>query len=130
MWFISSLFVGVRTLLDDFVAKLGIDVVRVDLNNSDDLKRALEKPTRLIYFETVSNPDLEVIDAPSGDFGGSQAEVIVVVDNTILTPYLFKPLDCGADVVIHSATKYLSGHGDVLAGMATFKDAALGRSRP
>jgi methionine-gamma-lyase len=52
---------------------------------------------------------------------------LVVVDNTILTPFLFKPLECGADVVIHSATKYLAGHGDVLAGMATFADEELGR---
>ncbi len=123
----QSLFVGVRTLLNDVVAKLGIDVVPVDLNNPDDLTRALAKPTRLVYFETISNPDLDVIDAPEVIATARQAGVLVVVDNTILTPYLFKPLACGADVVIHSATKYLSGHGDVLAGMATFKDATLGR---
>ena len=122
-----SLFVGVRTLLDDFVAKLGIDVVCADLNDSNDLARVLEKPTRLVYFETVSNPNLEVIDAPGVIAAARQAGVIVVVDNTILTPFLFKPLACGADVVIHSATKYLSGHGDVLAGMATFQDAVLGQ---
>ena len=123
----QSLFVGVRTLLDDFVAKLGIEVVRVDLNNSDDLSQALAKPTRLVYFESVSNPDLEIVDAPRVIAAAREAGVIVVVDNTILTPYLFRPLEHGADVVIHSATKYLSGHGDVLAGMATFKDEALGQ---
>ena len=101
--------------------------MRVDLNNSDDLARALEKPTQVVYFETVSNPDLEVVDAPRVIATARRSGAIVVVDNTILTPYLFKPLEYGADVVIHSATKYLSGHGDVLAGIATFKDEALGQ---
>ncbi len=121
----QSLFIGVRTLLNDYVAKLGIDVARVDLNSPDELARALEKPTRLVYFETVSNPDLAVVDAPKVMSMASQSGATVVVDNTLLTPYLFKPLAHGADVVIHSATKYLSGHGDMLAGMATFKDAAV-----
>jgi methionine-gamma-lyase len=122
-----SVFIGVQTLLNDFVSKLGIDVVQVDLNAAEELARALEKPTRLIYFETLSNPSLEVVDAPAVIAMARQAGVLVVVDNTMLTPYLFKPLESGADVVIHSATKFLSGHGDVLAGLATFRDESLGQ---
>jgi methionine-gamma-lyase len=122
-----SVFIGVQTLLRDYLSKLGIEVVLVDLNAPQELAGALEKPTRLIYFETISNPGLEVIDAPAVIRAARQAGVRVVVDNTTLTPYLFRPLESGADVVIHSATKYLSGHGDVLAGMATFRDEALGR---
>ena len=123
----QSVFVGVRTLLNDYVSKLGIDVVQVDLNSSEELARALEKPTRLVYFETISNPGLEVVDAPTVIRTARQSGALVVVDNTMLTPYLYRPLDSGADVVIHSATKYLSGHGDVLAGLATFKDESVGR---
>ena len=93
----QSLFIGVRTLLNDYVAKLGIDVARVDLNSPDELARALEKPTRLVYFETVSNPDLAVVDAPKVMSTASQSGATVVVDNTLLTPYLFKPLAHGAD---------------------------------
>lgn len=120
-----SVFVGVRTLLQDYVSKLGIEVEHVDLNSSGDLAEALEKPARLVYFETVSNPGLEVVDAPAVIRDVRRAGALVVVDNTILTPYLFRPLEAGADIVIHSATKYLSGHGDALAGMATFRDGEL-----
>jgi methionine-gamma-lyase len=123
----QSIFIGVQTLLKDFVAKLGIEVVQVDLNSAEELARALEKPTRLIYFETISNPGLEVVDAPVVIAAARRAGVMVAIDNTMLTPFLFKPLEHGADVVLHSATKYLSGHGDVLAGMATFKDQAVGQ---
>jgi methionine-gamma-lyase len=122
-----SVFIGVQTLLKDYVSKLGIEVAHVDLNSVRDLAKALEEPARLVYFETVSNPGLEVVDAPAVIREARQAGVLVVVDNTILTPYLFRPLEAGADVVIHSATKYLSGHGDALAGMATFRDEAVAR---
>jgi methionine-gamma-lyase len=123
-----AVFIGVQTLLKDYVSKLGIEVSHIDLNSREDLARALEKPTRLVYFETLSNPGLEVVDAPAVIQAARQAGSWVVIDNTLLTPYLFKPLESGADVVIHSATKYLSGHGDVLAGLATFNDAEMAKS--
>jgi methionine-gamma-lyase len=122
-----SLFIGVQTLLGDFVSQLGIEVVVVDLNDTAALARALERPARLVYYETLSNPTLEVIDVPTVAAAARRSGALVVVDNTLLTPYLFKPLASGADVVIHSATKYLSGHADVLAGLVTFGDAELGQ---
>jgi methionine-gamma-lyase len=121
-----SLFIGVQTLLNDFVSRLGIEVVQSDLNSPDQLSQALERPCRLIYFETIGNPGLEVVDAPAVIAAARKRGIMVVVDNTMLTPCLFRPLECGADVVIHSATKYLSGHGDALAGFVTCQDAATG----
>lgn len=123
----KSIFIGVQTLLNDFVTKFGMDVVQVDLNSGHELARALQKPTQLVYFETLSNPGLDVVDAPAVIAAAREGGARVVIDNTILTPFLLRPLELGADVVIHSATKYLSGHGDVLAGMATFKDESLGK---
>lgn len=122
-----SVFVGVQSLLNDFVSKFGIRVAQIDLNSSRAIDEALSEPAQLVYFETISNPGLEVVDAPAVIARARRARVPVAVDNTLLTPCLFKPLDCGADIVIHSATKYLSGHGDVLAGIVTVKDEALGK---
>lgn len=121
------IFIGVETLLNDFIATLGVEVIRVDLNSQQELARALEQRTRLVYFEVFGNPSLEVVDAPTVIATARAAGALVVIDNTILTPYLLRPLLMGADVVIHSATKYLSGHGDVLAGIATFKEHAVAR---
>lgn len=122
-----ALFIGVQSLLDELVANLGIVVVAVDLNDRTRLARALETKTKLVYFETLTNPALELLDAPAIIAAARGAGALAVVDNTILTPWLFRPLEHGADVVVHSATKYLSGHGDVLAGFATFRDATLGQ---
>lgn len=119
------MFIGVETLLSDFVAALHIEVVRVDLNSSSQLSQALQQPTRLVYFEVLTNPSLEVVDAPTVIASAHGAGALVVIDNTLLTPYLLRPIVLGADVVLHSATKYLAGHGDVLAGFATFKDPAI-----
>ncbi len=124
----KSIFIGVQTLLSDFVANLSIDVAQIDLNEPHELARAIEKPTQIIYFETFSNPALEVVDVAAVVAAAKKCGARVVVDNTILTPYLYRPLEHGADVVIHSATKYLSGHGDVLAGMATFREEAAGKA--
>ena len=120
-----SLFIGTRTLLNDYLSNLAIDVAPVDLNSPQELTNALETPTRLVYFETITNPGLEVVDAPAVIRAARRSGVLVAVDNTLLTPFLYRPLESGADVVIHSATKYLSGHGDALAGMATCRDEAI-----
>lgn len=121
----KSIFVGVQTLLNDYISKLGIDVVRVDLNSSPELSEALKIPTRLVYFETLSNPGLEVVDAPLVISAAKRSGALVAIDNTLLTPCLFRPLEHGADIVIHSGTKYIAGHGDVLAGLVTFRDKSV-----
>jgi cystathionine beta-lyase/cystathionine gamma-synthase len=122
----TNIFVGVRALLADFFPGLGIRVDKVDMRDLDQLSWALEEPTAAVYFETISNPHINVIDAPRVIGIAKRASVPVIVDNTLLSPHLFRPVEHGADVVIHSASKYIGGHGDSIGGLATTRDAELG----
>jgi methionine-gamma-lyase len=121
-----NIFVGVRTLLADYFPGLGIRVEAVDLRDLDALARALEEPAAAVYFETVSNPHINVVDAPGAIAVARRAGVPVILDNTLLTPCLFRPLAHGADLVIHSASKYIGGHGDALGGLVTARDPEVG----
>ncbi|MBJ2268513.1 methionine gamma-lyase [Pseudomonas sp. MF6772] len=106
-------------LLHHGIGEFGIKVRHVDLADLDALRAALSPATRMIYCETPANPNLQLIDiAAVAKIAHQQANVTMVVDNTYCTPYLQRPLELGADVVVHSATKYLSGHGDITAGIA------------
>jgi len=84
-----------------------------------------EQPPALVFLEPISNPLLDVIDVPAVAAAAHDNGARVVVDNTIATPYLFHPLDAGADLVVHSATKYLAGHNNILAGVIGVQDADL-----
>lgn len=117
-------------LLHHGIAEFGINVRHVDLTDLDALHAALSPATRMIYCETPANPTLQLVDiAAVAALAHQQPNVIVVVDNTYCTPYLQRPLDLGADVVVHSATKYLSGHGDITAGIAVSNQALAQRIR-
>ena len=96
---------------------MGIEVSRVDLLNLDDIKDAVRPNTKLIYTETFVNPTMDFVDIKALRSIANEHELLLVVDNTHLSPYLFRPIELGADLVVHSATKYLSGHGDVLGGV-------------
>ena len=86
----------------------------------EQVKKAVKKSTRMFYFETIGNPSMKVIDIEKvAEHAHKTADnCLVVVDNTFATPLLVRPLELGADIVVHSATKYLNGHGDVIAGFA------------
>ncbi len=117
-------------LLHHGIAEFGIKVRHVDLTDLDALHAALSPATRMIYCETPANPNLQLVDiAAVATLAHQQPNVIVVVDNTYCTPYLQRPLELGADVVVHSATKYLSGHGDITAGIAVSDHALAQRIR-
>jgi methionine-gamma-lyase len=122
----KHIFFGVRVLLEDYFRSFGIDVIAIDMHDLELLSRCLEIPTQAIYFETMSNPHLDVIDVPAVIEVARRFGTLVFVDNTLLTPCIFRPIAHGADVVIHSATKYLGGHGDALGGIVTAKDASVG----
>jgi len=97
--------------------KFGIDVTFVDMANKEALTAALKPNTKLLFAETPINPNLVVLDLQMiGDFC-QQHNILSVVDNTFLSPILQTPVDFGIDIIIHSATKFLNGHGDVVAGM-------------
>ena len=102
--------------------RFGIEALQMDLRDLDGLRAALRTRTRLVYFEPVSNSSMDVIDVRAVCKLAHEAGALVVADNTFLSPYLFQPLACGVDVVVHSATKYLNGHGDALAGVITTND--------
>lgn len=100
------------------IAELGVKTTFVDTNDIDALKAALTEKTKIVYFETPCNPNLKVIDikAVADAAHAFNPEIKVIVDNTFCSPYLQRPIELGVDIVVHSATKYLNGHGDVIAG--------------
>ncbi|WP_373600281.1 methionine gamma-lyase [Paraclostridium bifermentans] len=105
-------------LLNHGLTRYGVEVTFVDASDLEEVKDAMKKNTKVVYLETPANPDLKLIDieAISNIAHEYNKNCIVMVDNTFCTPYLQRPLELGADVVVHSATKYLNGHGDVIAG--------------
>ena len=120
-----SVYDWTDTFFREEAPRFGITTAQVDLRDLTAVDKALQTPTKLVYFEPLSNPGLDLIDVPAVVALAHDAGAVVVVDNTFLTPYLFKPLRVGADVVIHTATKYLSGHGDAMGGIAISNDQAL-----
>lgn len=99
--------------------RMGIEVTFVDTTNPENVKQAMQPNTKMVYLETPVNPSLSLADIKAiAEIAHQQEDVRVVVDNTFCTPILQKPLTLGADIVVHSATKYLNGHGDVIAGFA------------
>lgn len=99
-----------------------VDYKIADLNNTDVLYDLIDEDTKVIYFETPSNPNLMIIDVEKVVEIAREKGVKVVVDNTFATPYFQRPLTMGVDVVVHSATKYICGHGDSLGGIAVSRD--------
>jgi O-acetylhomoserine (thiol)-lyase len=112
------LYGGTYNLFHYSLPKLGVDVSFVD--DPDDLEswRAAVRPnTKAFFAETISNPQIDVLDTPSVSAVAHQHGVPLIVDNTVATPYLIQPIAQGADIVVHSATKYLGGHGAAIAGV-------------
>ncbi|MDE4062690.1 methionine gamma-lyase [Phaeobacter gallaeciensis] len=99
------------------LAKWGVTITHVDMTDVDNLRAAISDKTRVVYFETPANPNMRLVDIAAASDIAHAAGAQVVVDNTYATPYLTRPIELGADIVVHSATKYLGGHGDVVAGL-------------
>lgn len=115
-----TLYGGTYELLTEGAKEFGVEVEFIDLSIPDNLNHALRKNTTMVYMETPANPTLKITDLREIARRAHQysSQIIVAVDNTIATPYLQRPLTLGCDVVLHSLTKYLNGHGDVIAGAA------------
>src|SRR5690606_5055153 len=114
----SSIYGGTYNLFKFTLAKLGIEVTFVE--NQDDpeeWRRAIRPNTKLLFAETIGNPKINVLDIRAVADVAHEAGVPLIVDNTIATPYLIRPLEHGADVVVHSATKFLGGHGTTMGGV-------------
>ena len=111
------LYWGIRKWLAEFAVTWGLDVEFVDVTDPEALQAAIRPGvTRLLWLETPANPTWEITDISAAAEIAHAAQVCVAVDNTVPTPVLTRPLELGADLVVHSATKYLNGHSDVLAG--------------
>jgi O-acetylhomoserine (thiol)-lyase len=114
----SSIYGGTYNLFKYTFAKLGIEVTFVE--NQDDeseWKAAIRPNTKLLFAETIGNPRINILDIEKVAEVAHRADLPLIVDNTIATPYLIRPFEFGADIVVHSATKFLGGHGTVIAGV-------------
>lgn len=115
----DELFVITRVLLEDDFPRRGIDVTPVDMTDLAAVEAAMTPKTRVLFFETATNPRLRVADIDALAALGHRHDLIVVADNTFLAPALLRPIEHGADLVVHAATKWLSGHGDAVSGAVT-----------
>lgn len=122
----EDVYGGTFRFLTRVLSRMGITVTFVDATQTEAVRAAIQPTTKGIYLETPSNPTLKVTDLSAVCQIGKENGLLVIVDNTFLTPYYQRPLELGADIVIHSATKFIGGHSDVVAGLAVTRDAALG----
>ena len=121
----NDLYGGSYRLFDKVFKKFGLKFIFSDLQNTEKIKDLISDRTKMIWVETPTNPMMNLIDINSISRLCKKNEILLAVDNTFATPYLQKPLDLGADIVMHSATKYLAGHSDVILGALIVKDDIL-----
>ena len=112
----NRIYGGTRNLLGMTMKRFGINTTFVNPNNMQEIKKSIKKNTKLFFAETLANPSLDVLDITKISEIAKNANIPFVVDNTILTPYLCNPLLLGADMVIHSITKFIGGHGIAVGG--------------
>jgi methionine-gamma-lyase len=117
----DTLYGGTHQLFTQTLPRLGIDVTEVPAQDPANFAEAITDKTRLVYLETPANPTLVLTDIAAVAEIAHRKGIPVLVDNTFCTPYLQNPLDLGADIVLHSATKYIGGHGDTVAGVLVGK---------
>ena len=122
----EDVYGGTYRFVTEVLTKFGIDHTFVDLANLEEVSKAILPNTKVIYIETPSNPRLGITDIEGIVEIAKTNDCLTFLDNTFMTPLYQRPLDLGVDIVVHSATKFLSGHSDIIAGLAVTKDAALG----
>ncbi len=114
---ISNLYGGTHALFKGLLLKFGIKTKFFDISDIDGIKGAVNEKTKCIFCESISNPSLDICDIEEFSKIAKNASIPLIVDNTFCTPYLLRPIEYGADIVIHSLTKWISGHGTVLGGV-------------
>lgn len=116
--------------LNHGISRYGIEVTFVDIRDPKNIEAAMRTNTKLVYLETPANPNLYIADIRAiADIVHQKTDCLLMIDNTFATPYITRPIELGADVVVHSATKYLNGHGDVIAGFVIGKKEYINRVR-
>ncbi len=121
----NDLYGGSYRLFTKIFENLGIKFHFVGMQNTDGIEKLINENTKLIWVETPTNPMMNIIDIEAFSALAKKHNLLLAVDNTFATPYLQQPLDLGADIVMHSATKYLGGHSDVVMGSLAVKDKDL-----
>ncbi len=121
----SDIYGGTYRLLHKIVNRAGIDVSLADSTNLDNFEAAMQSNTRLVWIESPGNPRLSITDIAACAELAHRHQALLAVDNTFATPLLTRPLELGADIVMHSATKYLGGHSDVLGGALVVREQEL-----
>jgi cystathionine gamma-lyase len=121
----DDLYGGTARLFNRLLAGFGVQIDYVDATDPANVARALRPTTRLVWLETPTNPLLRIVDIAAVVHAAHAAGALVVVDNTFASPYFQRPLELGADVVVHSATKYLGGHSDVVLGVLVTREEGL-----
>lgn len=122
----DDVYGGSYRVLSNVFNRFGIEATYVDTSKPELIEQAIKENTKAVFLETPTNPLLKVTDIAAVSKLCQAHQLLLIVDNTFLTPYWQNPLQLGADIVVHSATKYLGGHSDVVAGLVVVKDEELG----
>jgi len=125
----NDLFVISRQFFEKDCPAMGIEVSMVDVRNLKDVENAVRPNTKALFVETVTNPNIRISDVAAFRSMADKHDLILIVDNTFLSPYLYRPVEQGADIVLHSATKYISGHGDTVAGVLAGSKKNMDKAR-
>jgi len=121
----DDLYGGTRRLFNRMLSNFGVEFTYVDATNTENVEAAFRKNTRMVWLETPTNPLLKLCDIKAISKTAKAHGIITVLDNTFASPYLQNPLDLGTDIVVHSTTKYLSGHSDVVGGAVMLSNDEL-----
>lgn len=123
----NDVYGGTFRLINTVLTRMGLEFTAVDTRDLQAVKQALRPNTKALYLETPTNPLMHISDIKALATLAHTNDLLVIVDNTFATPYLQRPLELGADIVLHSASKYLGGHSDLVAGLTVVKDEKLGQ---
>jgi cystathionine beta-lyase len=123
----EDIYGGSYRILNTFYKRWGLELSTVDCADPEQIRRAVKPNTKAVFLETPSNPLLKITDLKTCIGIAKAAGLITIVDNTFMTPYLQRPIEAGADIVLYSATKFLGGHSDVISGLAVTATESLGK---
>ncbi|WP_224982228.1 trans-sulfuration enzyme family protein [Geomonas agri] len=123
----EDVYGGTFRLLTTLFKGWGLEATFVDATDNAAIAAAIRPETRALYLETPSNPLIKITDLPAAVALAKEHGILTIVDNTFMTPYLQRPLELGCDIVVHSGTKFLNGHSDVICGFAIARDPELGQ---
>ncbi|GIP55138.1 trans-sulfuration enzyme family protein [Paenibacillus vini] len=122
----EDVYGGTYRLLTNILSRMNIEATFVDMTDFAAVQAALKPNTKAVFMETPSNPTLKITDLSMIAKWAQENDLLSIVDNTFMTPYYQRPIELGVDIVLHSATKFLGGHSDVLAGLAVARNESLG----